>query len=195
MATSSALDLDAPRGPRAADLPARYRERVLAAFPGQVERIVLFGSRARGAAHDESDWDFAVFLDHEPTEGDKERLSRATSAFGLQVQSLILAGERWLATDELACNIRDQGLIIHGPDQVPMIERPVLEHARDALAKAERFAELAVETARRPLRGRRPRLLLRHVPRRPGGAARRRGQREHQPRAGGRILRADGEAR
>jgi uncharacterized protein (UPF0332 family) len=27
-----------------------------------------------------------------------------------------------------------------------MIERPVLEHARDALAKAERFGELAVQT-------------------------------------------------
>ena len=40
----------------------------------------------------------------------------------------------------------EQGLIIYGPDQVPEIERPVLEHARDALAKAERFGELAVET-------------------------------------------------
>ena len=40
----------------------------------------------------------------------------------------------------------EQGLIIYGPDQVPEIERPVLGHARDALAKAERFGELAVET-------------------------------------------------
>ncbi len=31
-------------------LPARYRARVLTAFPGQVERIVLFGSRARRCA-------------------------------------------------------------------------------------------------------------------------------------------------
>ena len=84
---------------------------MLAAFPGRVERIVLFGSRARGEAHDESDWDFAVFLDHEPTEGDdgarSERGDR--SAFGVQVQALMFAGERWLARDELACNIRDQG--------------------------------------------------------------------------------------
>ena len=131
---------------RRADLPARYRARVLAAFPGRVERIVLFGSRVRGEAHEDSDWDFAVFLDHKPTPRDEERLREATDAFGLQVQSLMFAGERWLARDELACNIREQGLIIYGPDQVPEIERPVLEHARDALAKAERFAELAVET-------------------------------------------------
>jgi len=143
MATSSTLEHRKPRGRRAADLPARYRARVLAAFPGQVERIVLFGSRARGEAHAESDWDFAVFLDHAPTECDEKRLSKATYAFGIQVQSLMFAGERWLASEELACNIREHGLIIYGPDEVPMIERPVLEHARAALAKAERFAAQA----------------------------------------------------
>jgi uncharacterized protein (UPF0332 family) len=37
-------------------------------------------------------------------------------------------------------------LIVYGPDDVPKIERPVLEHARDALSKAERFAELASGT-------------------------------------------------
>jgi uncharacterized protein len=146
MATSSVLHRGARRGLRAADLPTRYRERVLAAFPGRVERIVLFGSRARAEAHDESDWDFAVFLDHEPTEGDEERLRKVTSTLGVQVHALMFAGERWLARDELACNIRDHGLIVYGPNQVPVIERPVLEHARDALAKAERFAKLAVET-------------------------------------------------
>jgi uncharacterized protein len=143
MAPSTALSLRNRHNRRTADLPGRYRERVLAAFPGRVERIVLFGSQARGEAHDESDWDFAVFLDHEPSQNDQERLSRLTRALGLQVQSLIFSGERWLAKDELACNIREQGLIIYGPDQVPEIERPVLEHARDALAKAERFAAQA----------------------------------------------------
>ena len=143
MATSTTVSLRNRHDRRTADLPGRYRERVLAAFPGRIERIVLFGSRARGEAHGESDWDFAIFLDREPTPRDEERLREATDAFGLQVQSLMFAGERWLARDELACNIREQGLIIYGPDQVPEIERPVLEHARDALAKAERFAAQA----------------------------------------------------
>jgi uncharacterized protein len=130
-------------------LAARYRARLLAALPGQVERIVLFGSRARGEPHEDSDWDFAVFLDHEPTPDDRQRVGeveqRITDACGDLIQSHVFAGQRWLATDELACNIRDEGLIIHGPDHVPMIERPVLEHARTALAKAERYADQAAQ--------------------------------------------------
>ena len=150
MANSSALDLRTPPAGRIGDLPARLRERVLAALPGQVERIVLFGSRARAEAHGESDWDFAVFLAHQPTEEDKRRVREIGSdlwrSFETEVQTLIFEGSKWLARDELACNIRDHGLILYGPDDVPMIERPVLEHARDALSKAERFAELASET-------------------------------------------------
>ena len=147
MADSSVLDLSGPRAHRASDLPARFRERVLAALPVQVERIVLFGSRARGEAHGESDWDFAVFLAHPPTEADQLRIDEIGReiwrAFDAEVQTLVFAGSRWLARDELACNIRDHGSIIHGPSDVPMIERPVLEHARDALSKAKRFAEQA----------------------------------------------------
>jgi uncharacterized protein (UPF0332 family) len=36
-------------------------------------------------------------------------------------------------------------LIIYGPSDVPRIKRPVMQHARDALAKAERFAEQAAQ--------------------------------------------------
>ena len=149
MPNSSALDLRKPPARRATDLPSRFRERVLAALPGQVERIVLFGSQARGEAHGDSDWDFAVFLAHRPTEEDRRRISQIGSdlwrTFDAEVQTLVFEGSKWLARDELACNIRDHGLIIYGPDDVPMIERPVLEHARDALSKAERFAEQAAQ--------------------------------------------------
>ncbi len=152
MATARALSPRKRHRGRGDDaVPARYRARLLAAFPTQIERILLFGSRARGGAHAESDWDFAVFLDHEPTPDDRQRISAIGSeiweAFDTEVQSHVFAPSKWLATDELACNIRDDGLIIQGPDDVPMIERPVLEHARTALAKAERCAELAAETA------------------------------------------------
>lgn len=41
----------------------RFREDVEHAFPGRVKRVVLFGSRARGDAEPDSDWDVAVFID------------------------------------------------------------------------------------------------------------------------------------
>lgn len=48
-------------------LLARIAADIRALFPGRVERLVLYGSRARGEARDEgfaedSDWDVAVFL-------------------------------------------------------------------------------------------------------------------------------------
>jgi len=128
----------------------RFCERVLAAFGDHVERIVLFGSRARGDDYAESDWDFAVFFDHAPTEREQRVLSDLTRALqhrlDVDIQSMARSGRAWLATDELSCNIRDHGRVVHGPEDIPMIERPVLQHARVALEKAERFAELSKGT-------------------------------------------------
>jgi uncharacterized protein len=130
---------------------ARFRERVLAKFDGRIERIVLFGSRARGDEHAQSDWDFAVFFDHVPTEPEQRALSDLASAvqreFDGRVQSMARSGPMWLATDELACNIRDHGRVVYGPTEIPAIERPVLQHARVALGKAERFAAQAAQAA------------------------------------------------
>jgi uncharacterized protein (UPF0332 family)/predicted nucleotidyltransferase len=130
---------------------ARLRERVLAAFDDRVERIVLFGSRARGDDHAASDWDFAVFFDRDPTEREQRALSELTEAvqheFGTEIQAMARSGPAWLGTDELSCNIRDCGRIVHGPAEIPMIERPVLQHARVALSKADRFAAQAAQAA------------------------------------------------
>jgi uncharacterized protein len=40
----------------------RYRAALGALYGARVERVVLFGSRARGEAGEESDYDIAVFL-------------------------------------------------------------------------------------------------------------------------------------
>jgi predicted nucleotidyltransferase len=147
MALSLTLPNRKPGDRTEADAIRRYRARVLAAFPGQVERIVLFGSRVRGDLHENSDWDFAVYLDHAPDKSEQERMRDISHALGdetdAEVQSFLFGPEPWTATDELACNIRDEGMIIYGEDRRPMIERPVLQHARDALAKAERLAAQA----------------------------------------------------
>jgi predicted nucleotidyltransferase len=41
---------------------ARYRAALDAMYGNQIERVVLFGSRARGDARPDSDYDVAVFL-------------------------------------------------------------------------------------------------------------------------------------
>jgi predicted nucleotidyltransferase len=123
MPIPSALDVRRPPDRRKQDLPARYRARVLAVFPGQIERIVMFGLRARGEPHAESDWDFAVFFRHPPGEAESSKLAEVDwevgQSFGCLIQSLDFPREGWLARSELACNIRDHGLIIYGPNDVP----------------------------------------------------------------------------
>lgn len=44
------------------DIPQEFKRRAQAALPGRVDRVMLFGSRARGDAAPQSDWDMAVFL-------------------------------------------------------------------------------------------------------------------------------------
>jgi uncharacterized protein len=41
---------------------ARFRAALAEVYGDRIERVVLFGSRARGDAHAESDYDVAVFL-------------------------------------------------------------------------------------------------------------------------------------
>ena len=41
---------------------ARFRSALRGIFDGRIERVVLFGSRARGDARADSDYDIAIFL-------------------------------------------------------------------------------------------------------------------------------------
>ncbi len=41
---------------------ARFRSALNALYGDRIERVILFGSRARGDAHADSDYDVAVFL-------------------------------------------------------------------------------------------------------------------------------------
>jgi predicted nucleotidyltransferase len=40
----------------------RFREALTAIYGDRLDRVVLFGSRARGDAHPDSDYDIAIFL-------------------------------------------------------------------------------------------------------------------------------------
>ena len=51
-----------PHGLDAASVIARLRGELRSHFGSRLKRAVLFGSRARGVARDDSDYDVAVFL-------------------------------------------------------------------------------------------------------------------------------------
>jgi predicted nucleotidyltransferase len=56
-------------------LVREFKQRAEQALPGHVVRVVLYGSRARGDARPDYDWDIAVFVDRPPTPQDRRVLS------------------------------------------------------------------------------------------------------------------------
>ena len=71
---------------------SRFRDAVRAHYGRRLERIVLFGSRARGDHRDDSDYDVGVFLHPPMTRWDEiQALSRITAPFLIELGMLISA--------------------------------------------------------------------------------------------------------
>ena len=63
------------------EILAAIKERVLSIVPDA--KVMLFGSRARGDWHEESDWDILVLTEQEVTDELDDKVYESLSSFGL----------------------------------------------------------------------------------------------------------------
>ena len=95
-------------------LAREYKRRVMQAFDGRVAKVILYGSRARGDARVDSDWDIAVFLTDGPTSDDLDRLSDLGTDLlydtGQYVQPMPIPSRRLQEDSFLLKAIRSEGI-------------------------------------------------------------------------------------
>lgn len=98
------------------ELIRTFKLRAQAAMPGRIAEVVLFGSRARGEADDESDWDVAVFLTGEPGPAERRALSDVAYDLvvetGQYIQHIPLSDQQKNTDALLLRNIRRDGVTV-----------------------------------------------------------------------------------
>jgi predicted nucleotidyltransferase len=87
---------------------ARFRAAVDEMYGKQLERVVLFGSRARGDAREDSDYDVAIFLKSLP-----DRWAELDKLANLRVRFLDETGVFFDAKPYLATAYRERSPLMH----------------------------------------------------------------------------------
>ncbi len=94
----------------------KYRIALAELYGDRIERVVLFGSRARGDAKDDSDYDVALFLNHLPDRWEEiGRLAKLQIAImdetGVDIHTIPFQAGCWSdASSPLMLEVRKDGL-------------------------------------------------------------------------------------
>lgn len=91
-----------------------FRRRAEKALPGRIVRVMLYGSRARGDARPDSDWDVAIFLDGKPSRNDRNILSDIgfdlMMEHGQHVQTIAVDSSRSPEHSSFLKNVYEDGI-------------------------------------------------------------------------------------
>jgi predicted nucleotidyltransferase len=81
-----------PPNPKADPILSRFRAALDEIYGTRLERVILYGSRARGGERPDSDYDIAVFINHPDSFGDElHRLASLTTDILLDTGAVISA--------------------------------------------------------------------------------------------------------
>jgi len=130
--------------PEEAQAVEEFKEKVLAALPGQVRDIILFGSKARSDGHPESDIDLLVVLEN-PTKEQTDTVGDIMFDIlfdkGIELSAITFSQEEAMRQKELGTplmrNVAEEGIIIVG-EAIVVGEGKPQEVAKNFLESAKR---------------------------------------------------------
>jgi uncharacterized protein len=95
-------------------LVREFKRRAEQALPGRIVRVMLYGSRARGDARPDSDWDVAVFLKGAPSSQDRDILSDIgfdlMLEHGQHVQTVAIDAAQAVEQSSFLKNVHEDGI-------------------------------------------------------------------------------------